>query len=56
MTNATRCFFHVKAELTKAASLKDLNRAAMEIQKVGGFDNQNRLGKIYKVKAAEFKR
>lgn len=56
MTNANRCFSHVKAELTKATSLKELNKAAREIQHVGGFDNQNKLGKVYRLKAEEFKR
>lgn len=49
-------FADVKAKLSQAGTLKQLNKAAQEIQKVSGFDNQNQLGKIYKLKAEEFKR
>ena len=49
-------FAHVAGQIRKATSRRELAKAAELIQHVGGCDEQNQLGKIYKKKAEEFKR
>jgi hypothetical protein len=48
-------FEQVAGQLRRAASKEELEAAAQLIQFVGGFDDQNRLGQVFKAKAAEFK-
>lgn len=48
-------YAQVAGQLQRAASREELEAAAQLIQFVGGFDDQNRLGQVFKAKAAEFK-
>lgn len=55
MTPTTRSFSEVRQALLRATSLSQLNKSAQEIQRVGGFDEQNRLGYVFKARAMELK-
>lgn len=53
MTSPT--FAQVAQQLQQAPTREALEEAAQLIQRVGGVDEQYRLGQVFKARAAEFK-
>jgi hypothetical protein len=51
----TPTFAHVAQQLRNAPTREALEEAAQMIQRVGGFDEQNRLGYVFKARAMELK-
>jgi hypothetical protein len=48
-------FAQIASLLQMAPTREALEEAAQQIQHVGGFDEQNRLGHVFKARAAELK-
>jgi hypothetical protein len=48
-------FAQVAQQLREAPTRAALDAAAQQIQRVGGFDEQNRLGHVFKARARELK-
>ena len=48
-------YAQVAQQLRDALTREALEAAAQQIQRVGGFDEQNRLGYVFKVRAKELK-
>jgi hypothetical protein len=51
----TPAFAQVAQQLRNAPTREALEEAAQQIQRVGGFDEQNRLGYVFKARAVELK-
>jgi hypothetical protein len=52
----TPTFAQVAQQLRDAPTREALESAAQQIQRVGGFDEQNRLGYVFKARAMELRK